>query len=195
MVAVGTFERIFSLAVRAALDVLGVHVAVVALERRVAGRVAVHAARVHQDLVRLQKGRARGGRRPWPRRADRRCTGATAAGSRPSSGRETTPTSRRRRGDQEDPATSRFIGFRVGFGHRLPSPALPERIARGFQAFFRSSGRIGSRRRRWPVTAKIALATAGATGGTPGSPTPPILSVVSTMWTSTAGISFIRRIG
>ncbi len=49
--------------------------------------------------------------------------------------------------------------------------------------------------RRVPVAATIALARAGATGGTPGSPTPPILSVVSTMWTSTGGISFIRRIG
>jgi hypothetical protein len=31
----------------------------------------------------------------------------------------------------------------------------------------------GRRRRRWPVTAKIALATAGAIGGSPGSPIPP----------------------
>ena len=62
-------------------------------------------------------------------------------------------------------------------------------------ADFKSSGRIGRRRRRLPVTAKMALATAGAMGGTPVSPTPPILSVLSTMCASTSGISFIRSIG
>ena len=81
----------------------------------------------------------------------------------------------------------------LAFGLRA-LPALPERMHADFR-LLRSSGRIGSRRSRLPVAAKIALATAGATGGTPGSPTPPILSVVSTIWTSTAGISFIRRIG
>jgi hypothetical protein len=40
---------------------------------------------------------------------------------------------------------------------------------------------IGSFLRRLPVAAKIAFATAGATGGVPGSPTPPILSVLGTM--------------
>src|SRR5262245_4652343 len=62
-------------------------------------------------------------------------------------------------------------------------------------ACFRSSARIGSRRMRRPVSVKIALATAGATGGTPGSPTPPILSVLGTMYASTSGASFIRSIG
>jgi hypothetical protein len=38
---------------------------------------------------------------------------------------------------------------------------------------------IGSARTRMPVAAKIALATAGATGGTHGSPSPPgFLSVL-----------------
>jgi hypothetical protein len=32
----------------------------------------------------------------------------------------------------------------------------------------------GSVRKRWPVSAKTAFATAGAIGGTPGSPSPPI---------------------
>ena len=50
----------------------------------------------------------------------------------------------------------------------------------------------GSSRRRWPVSANTALATAGAIGGTPGSPTPPGFSVLGTMWTSTTGISFRR---
>ncbi len=37
-----------------------------------------------------------------------------------------------------------------------------------------SCSRIGRRRMRLPVAAKIALQSAGAIGGTPGSPTPPI---------------------
>lgn len=41
---------------------------------------------------------------------------------------------------------------------------------------FKSWERIGSRRIRLPVAAKMALATAGAIGGTGGSPTPPIVS-------------------
>ena len=75
-------------------------------------------------------------------------------------------------------ASSRFIAFRI----RTSAITNPSRDGRnGFQTFFKSSGRIGRRRRRLPVTAKMAFASAGATGGTPGSPTPPILSVVSTM--------------
>src|ERR1039457_1240977 len=41
--------------------------------------------------------------------------------------------------------------------------------------------RIGKRRIRFPVTAKIALAIAGAAQGTPGSPIPPAFSLFSTM--------------
>ena len=40
---------------------------------------------------------------------------------------------------------------------------------------------IGSFLTRFPVAAKIAFATAGATGGTPGSPTPVGFSVLGTM--------------
>ncbi len=58
----------------------------------------------------------------------------------------------------------------------------------------RSSARIGSRRIRFPAAAKIALHTAGAAGGTPGSPTPPGASWLSTIETSTAGISRMRSI-
>jgi len=62
------------------------------------------------------------------------------------------------------------------------------------QAERKSSGRMGSLRRRLPVAAKMALATAGATGGTPGSPQPPGALVLGTMWTSIcAGASLIRR--
>src|SRR5262249_53413593 len=61
-------------------------------------------------------------------------------------------------------------------------------------AFFSSPAWIGSRRSRFPVTAKIAFATAGATVGTPGSPTPPIFSLLGTICASTTGISFMRSI-
>jgi hypothetical protein len=56
----------------------------------------------------------------------------------------------------------------------------------------RSSLRIGSRRMRFPVAAKIALHTAGAMGGTPGSPQPVGAASLCTMCTSTVGISFMR---
>ena len=63
------------------------------------------------------------------------------------------------------------------------------------QAFFRSSARIGSRRTRLPVAAKIALHTAGATVGTPGSPMPPGASPDSRMCTSVRGVWAIRSSG
>ena len=50
-------------------------------------------------------------------------------------------------------------------------------------------------RSRLPVAAKTAFATAGAIGGVPGSPTPPVFSRLSTMCTSTFGISFMRSTG
>src|ERR1700722_2747322 len=59
----------------------------------------------------------------------------------------------------------------------------------------KSSALIGNRRMGFPVRAKIALATAGATGGTPGSPTPVGFSVLSTMYTSISGASNMRNIG
>src|SRR5258708_209601 len=58
----------------------------------------------------------------------------------------------------------------------------------------RSLARIGSLRMRLPVTAKIAFASAGATGGTPGSPTPVGFSVLGTICTSISGDSKIRSI-
>src|SRR5262249_10580787 len=50
----------------------------------------------------------------------------------------------------------------------------------------------GRGRRRWPVAANTALATAGAIGGVPGSPAPPAFSPLETMWTSTFGIASSR---
>src|ERR1700733_4076160 len=46
---------------------------------------------------------------------------------------------------------------------------------------------------RLPVAAKMALATAGPTGATPGSPTPVGAAFDGTIYTSTVGISFMRR--
>ena len=77
---------------------------------------------------------------------------------------------------------------------QLGAPAAPlkvDRPTRGAHAR-RSSGRSGSRRMRLPVSAKSALQTAGATGGTPGSPMPVDGSLLSTMCTSTSGISWMR---
>lgn len=52
--------------------------------------------------------------------------------------------------------------------------------------------RNGSRRTRLPVSAKYALATAGAIGGTPGSPTPIGAADERTMCRSMLGMSSIR---
>ncbi|MCY1376269.1 hypothetical protein D9M69_637470 [compost metagenome] len=57
------------------------------------------------------------------------------------------------------------------------------------------ASRSGRLRRRWPVNANTALATAGAMGGVPGSPTPPggtSAPVPARMSTSMAGHSSMR---
>jgi hypothetical protein len=60
----------------------------------------------------------------------------------------------------------------------------------------RSSSRIGSRRMRFPVSAKIALHTAGAAAGSPGSPNPVGGATDLTKCTSTTGGECcIRNIG
>jgi len=43
-----------------------------------------------------------------------------------------------------------------------------------------------------PVAAKIALVSAGMTAAVAVSPIPPGAAVLLTMWTSTAGISWMR---
>lgn len=50
----------------------------------------------------------------------------------------------------------------------------------------------GNERRRFPVAANTAFATAGARGGTPISPIPCGAASLGTMWTSTCGISLNR---
>lgn len=60
---------------------------------------------------------------------------------------------------------------------------------------FISPFRSGKRCVGVPDKARMALATAGAIGATPGSPIPVGLLSEGTIWVSTAGISFIRKIG
>ncbi len=63
-----------------------------------------------------------------------------------------------------------------------------------FLCYARSSERIGKRRTLFPVAAKIAFVSAGATGGTPGSPTPVGFSLLGTICTSISGVSLMRSI-
>ena len=64
----------------------------------------------------------------------------------------------------------------------------------GVAALNSQASESGNLRKRFPVAAAIAFASAGAIGGTPGSPTPVGFSVDGTMWTSIGGISLMRRI-
>jgi hypothetical protein len=57
---------------------------------------------------------------------------------------------------------------------------------------FNAAVSTGSFRKRFPVAAKIALVTAGTIAEVPASPIPPGGSVFWTMYTSTAGASFMR---
>jgi hypothetical protein len=59
---------------------------------------------------------------------------------------------------------------------------------------FSTLASTGILRRRLPVAAKIALATAGTMAEVPHSPMPPGGSELWTMWTSMAGASFMRSI-
>jgi hypothetical protein len=80
----------------------------------------------------------------------------------------------------------------VGLGHGLSPPsAHPSQCYAGR---FSAVVSTGSFRRRLPVAAKIALATAGTIAEVPGSPIPPGGSELWTIWTSMAGASFMRSI-
>src|SRR5271156_4413869 len=73
----------------------------------------------------------------------------------------------------------------------------PRLQAAGFRCPYAPSVEFfsGSERMRLPVTAKIALATAGAIGGVPGSPMPPHLAPPdSAKCVSMTGESAIRAI-
>src|SRR6267143_2508997 len=75
-------------------------------------------------------------------------------------------------------------------GHRNLPPAdeypttirgMDENLQQLVQGARKSAARIGNRRMRLPVAAKMALPRAAAIGGTPGSPQPPGGSMLGTM--------------
>src|SRR2546425_12707544 len=71
----------------------------------------------------------------------------------------------------------------------LPISAPPHGLGHVLRA-----GTRGSLRIRFPVAAKIALASAGAVTAVPGSPIPPGGSRLRTRCTSIRGVSFIRSV-
>jgi hypothetical protein len=80
--------------------------------------------------------------------------------------------------------------------HWRQEPSTWQREARHISiahAAFKAAGATGSFRRRLPVAAKIALATAGAIAAVPGSPIPPGACVLETRCTSMTGASLMRR--
>src|SRR6266851_7033604 len=77
---------------------------------------------------------------------------------------------------------------------RPPARAWAEGAPSVHTGCFNAVASIGSFRRRLPVAAKTALVTAGTMAEVPVSPIPPGGSELWTMWTSTAGASFMRRI-
>src|SRR5919197_6258102 len=97
----------------------------------------------------------------------------------------------------QDDMPRRVVG---GEQRRLVSPLSPlaERVSchperrrregSAFQFLVYASFPMGSFLIRFPFSAKIAFATAGAIGGVAGSPTPPCESLDGTMCTSTFGI-------
>src|ERR1700722_20272479 len=75
----------------------------------------------------------------------------------------------------------------------LPGGLIADQAGEQEERFYaKSSGRIGSLRRRLPVAAKMALATAGIMVGVLASPMPPGAAWLGTMYTSTTGISSMR---
>lgn len=82
-------------------------------------------------------------------------------------------------------------GHAAGTDRQRPRPAARNQLP----SLALLTGRSGNRRRRVPVSAKNAFATAGAIGGSAGSPAPPGSSSLSMRITSTSGISLMRSIG
>jgi hypothetical protein len=82
------------------------------------------------------------------------------------------------------------------FGHISAASSISTARRRGKavkSAYTKSAALIGRLRTRLPVAAKTALVTAGTIDGVVASPIPPGFSWLSTMWTSTTGISSMRR--
>jgi len=71
------------------------------------------------------------------------------------------------------------------------APLLPASPSSAYTSFCRP---IGSRRRRVPVAAKMALVIAGTIGEVPGSPVPVGAASLSTMLTLISGVSLMRAI-
>ena len=126
------------------------------LQWPVARRVAIHAARVLEDLPGLgeQCGRALGSVTDGGEgaRGPELATGLGLYGGRCESGAHG--------GDAERDSRDEH------YATRFPAPVHDRDLCPA------ASRANGSRRTRWPVRWNRALATAGAMGGTPGSPTP-----------------------
>ncbi len=85
--------------------------------------------------------------------------------------------------------------FRLARTHPAHARLKPQGVALvTHTGCFNAAVSTGSCRKRLPVAAKIALVTAGTIAEVPASPIPPGGSELWTMWTSTAGASFMRRI-
>src|SRR6185503_16644352 len=159
-----------ALAVGAALHVLVVRAAVVALQRGVAARVAVLAARVLEDAAHgLECCEAVLAHRASARRLGRR--GLTAGGG---DEKAKGSTKREANGAAEH-------AEHCGSGHGVLD--VVDVVGCDGQ-----DTRSGSERSRCLVSANTALATAGAIGAVAGSPMPPIRALLAMMWTETLGI-------
>jgi len=147
-----------TVAVFAALHILHVDVTVVALEGSVTRRVTVLAARRSEDTIDLQKRLTRG-----------RGVGPGSLGRGIEARDETHGQKRNAERDERcDYGTGWFV-CPVARHDFTPLVAA------------NSLARMGRRRTRLPVAAKIAFVRAGATGGTLGSPTPVGLSSLGMM--------------
>src|SRR5438445_9245416 len=151
------------------------HVAIVSLQRSVARRVTVLAARRGQHTINLDK------------RCARCCCVGLCGGVPGHCTRE-----RRHGGGSESCQTNLKPKIPARLGGRGSMLDRAHDFASAFSA--KSLARMGKRRTRFPVTAKIALASAGATGGTPGSPTPVGFALLGTIYTSIFGDSKMRII-
>jgi hypothetical protein len=175
---------------RPALDVLGVHMAIVALQWSIARRMTILAARRNENRISALECRARRhvvGRAGMGYRGPGISDGSEPEPRYGGKCRFFRPRNKKRAGESHQQKCSENNPF--CFIRHLRTLVVNRYAER------KSSALIGSRRTRFPVAAKIALAIAGATGGTPGSPTPVGCSVLGTIYTSIAGDSNMRTMG
>src|SRR2546425_3230968 len=166
---------VHSVPILAPLYVLKMRVAIISLKGRIAGGMAILAARGSQNTIDVQERGAGGGcvRLGWTS-----CQCSRKQG----------------RSDSAPKYRERATYCRCAFPMAVFFACCEQSHDFAPGPYARSLARIGNRRMRLPVAAKIALARAGATGGTPGSPTPVGLSLLGTMCTSISGDSKIRNI-